>query len=366
MDFTTVINNKSIYKITGTPENFLTAIKYMVWGFNDGNRNNWSKLNAGDILLFHSKGSDSEFFKNSKSCVIGFGVLNGNKYESKNLLWIDEFKANKCIYPYKFEFSEIYTFSEIPDPSTWDSQTTNSQERTKEVLNTLLSNGIPISSIEGFPIMGSYSTILQPSVKEAIIFSNNKLFDFSNQNDPCSLPTQFIQVTSPDSFFRNSTTLKVCNEITRRTINTEKKVYTRDLIALERAETKHYNTLSYVMEFFLSKGYDTYQNNHVDLFAHNNDSAFLIEVKSINKNNFKNQLRSGIVQLYEYNYFEIKKYLSDNNINPNFYSELLITSDPAEDTNYIDFINSLDKGIGFVDNRLIKPSGSNKFFKNIT
>jgi len=43
---------KAIYRVTGTPENYLTALRTSTWGFKDDPklRSQWSKLQPGDII----------------------------------------------------------------------------------------------------------------------------------------------------------------------------------------------------------------------------------------------------------------------------------------------------------------------------
>src|ERR1035437_9398469 len=98
---------KKIYRISGTPENYLTALRYKVWGFNKESKKYWDKLLPGDIIFFHSKGSDSEFFKSNKSCIVGFGVVGNNFFFNEEHLWIDE-KLHEKSYPYRFSFSEMF------------------------------------------------------------------------------------------------------------------------------------------------------------------------------------------------------------------------------------------------------------------
>jgi hypothetical protein len=82
---------------------------------------------------------------------------------------------------------------------------------------------------------------------------------------------------------------------------------------LARAEIVHSTILQKLIELFKSKGYDTRSNRFVDLFAHNDEKAYLIEVKSTENKNFRSQARKGIVQLFENDYFDISRFTDENN-----------------------------------------------------
>jgi hypothetical protein len=147
--------------VTGTPENFLTALRFSVWGFNKENQGHWKKLLPGDIIFFHNKGADSKFVKHPMPCIVGFGVVGNEFFEDSEALWIDE-KIDGKSYPFKFSFSEIYLFNDIKVDDEWDSTSFDKFEPTKEAVFRLLKTGIPISELEGFPVIGSYSEIQSP------------------------------------------------------------------------------------------------------------------------------------------------------------------------------------------------------------
>ncbi|MEJ0031040.1 MAG: MazG-like family protein [Bacteroidota bacterium] len=161
MDVISQVDIKPIYRVTGTPENFLTALRYFTWGFN--NQPDWKRLYPGDLIFFHCKGSDSKFLKSIRPGILGMGIVGTNFFEDSTPLWIDE-KLEGKTYPYRFSFSEICMFSDVPINDDWDSTTLKKEETTKQVLRKLLDNAIPLSELDGFPHMGSYSMIKGLSV----------------------------------------------------------------------------------------------------------------------------------------------------------------------------------------------------------
>src|SRR5262245_27434704 len=136
MDISSQLNIKPLYRISGTPENFLTALRHFTWGFKPDLEQKWRNLYQGDLLFFHSTVEHSKFLRNPPSCLIGFGIVGNNFYFDRTPLWIDE-KLDGLSYPWRFSFSEIYLFSNIPVNDEWDSATLDKRETTEAVLSLL-------------------------------------------------------------------------------------------------------------------------------------------------------------------------------------------------------------------------------------
>lgn len=334
---------KKIYRISGTPENYLTALRYKVWGFNRENKKQWEKLLTGDIIFFHSKGVDSKFLTSSKSCIVGFGVVGNNFFEDEKPLWIDE-KLDSKFYPYKFSFSEMFFFSEIPITDDWDSTSLEKADNTRQIINRLLANGILISDVDGFPHMGSFSVINNQEVRKYLLSANRTLNYYKGDAEAefITKSTELLELRNDSEALRFSKTLTVFDDIRCRTIDRGIANYEVNLDKLATAETFHFNIVSYLRIFLLNKGYKTYSNNHIDLFAHNESTSLLIEAKSIENKNFKTQSRKGIVQLFEYNYFDVTKFKTEHDLKFVNDFKILATSDCPKDNEYIKFINSLN------------------------
>lgn len=355
MDILSQANIKAIYRVTGTPENFLTALRYKVWGFNPERKSDWQKLLPGDILFFHSKKEDSLFLKTAKSCVVGFGVVGNNFYEDAKPLWIDE-KIGANSYPYKFSLSEIYLFSDIPINDDWDSTSLNKKENTIQLLNKLIETSIPLGELEGFPKMGGYSPIKNENVKRSLILSSRKLsfYQGNSEEEIITKSTELEELHNEAETLRYGTTLTVFDDIKQRIFNEPSATYGYNAESLAKAEKAHFDIVAHLRLLFANKGYRVFANNHVDLFAFKKDKSILVEAKSIENRNFKSQSRKGIVQLFEYNYFEVSKFRNDNELSFSNEINLLATSDKPKDSEYIKFINSLDiKTIAVKDNNII-------------
>ena len=343
MNILTQSNIKAIYRVTGTPENFLTALRFKVWGFNKENEKHWKKLLPGDIIFFHSKGTDSKFIKRPPSCIIGFGVVGNDFFEDSEPLWIDE-KLEGKTYPFKFIFSEIYLFTEIKVSDEWDSTSLEKFETTCDIILKLLESSIPLSDLNGFPVMGSYSGIQSQDIKNILLASSKKLA-FYEGKEKLDIPTkssELKELTNEAEALRYATTLTVFDDIKERIFSEPEVSYGFNIEGLAKAEKAHFDIVSYLRLLFANKGYQVYSNNHVDLFAFKNNKALLVEAKSIENRNFRSQSRKGIVQLFEYNYFEVSKFKDDKDLRFSDEVSLLATSDKPRDLEYVKFINSLD------------------------
>jgi hypothetical protein len=159
MDFTPSLNAKNFFRFTGPPENWLTAIKFMTWGLEQKHEARWKEIQPGDIFFIHSTAASTSLLKNAKSGIIGLGVVGSNFSVKDYPLWIEEFKNPNKQWPLLVPFSEIYLFSEIEDPSGWPAPSESNLELLKGLVDQLLKDFLPLSSVKGFPQMGSFSSV---------------------------------------------------------------------------------------------------------------------------------------------------------------------------------------------------------------
>lgn len=367
-------NLKAIYRVTGTPENYLTALRSSSWGFkNDPKlRSQWKKLQPGDIIFFHASKSESRFLgpRELRSCVVGFGVVGNSFFEGKEPLWIEEFEERRVIYPWRFHFSEIYLFAEIPPVEGWESQNLSTGEATRNVLRRLLAAGIPLSEMPAFPKMGSYSSVNDEATKSALLTSTRGLFAYRTRDEEeDALPskhTEMREVTRAEDVVRNGTTLLEFDDIKERVVKADDGRRQIDVGKLRDANRSHTEVLRQLLQLFGERGYTCFQNNHIDLLALSADRtrSVLVEAKSIENANFISQARKGIVQLFEYNHFEVSEYKRQQGIRPMVEHQLLAlsrnpgSSETAQD--YLGFINSLKIRAAAVQNGAIQPLGDLK------
>lgn len=344
-------DTKAIYRVTGTPENYLTALRSSTWGFRDNPKllNQWKKLQPGDVIFFHSSQSESRFLpaKDLSSRVVGFGVVGNHFFTGTNPLWIEEFEEGRIIYPHRFHFSEIYLFADIPLTGDWDSQSLAKQANTAELLRRLLAAGIPLKELPNFPKMGSYSSIQDVPTKEALLAGTRGLYAYRTlEEEEDALPTkqtQLAEVRSKKDLLRHSTGLTQFEDIGARVVRMDNGERTVDLRKLQQAETAHADILSVLFDTLEGRGYTCFKNNHLDLLAvhENQGRSLLIEAKSNENANFRAQARKGIAQLFEYNYFEMERFKAKRGLQLSHEHQVLAFSQAPADADYLGFLNSL-------------------------
>lgn len=367
MDFNSALNAKQFFRFTGPPEHWLTAFKYMTWGLEKHLRARWGKIQTGDIFFIHSTGPNNSVFPNAASGIIGIGVVGYHSSIKNNYLWHYEVKNNTNRWPLLVPLTEVYLFSEVPDPSTWESPVPGNDSKTATLINQLVKNRIPISKIKGFPQMGSFSSV-SFDVAQQILFQKRPLYLYSGHSLRGTIeekPSDLFEVHNATETLRHAASLRFIEEINKRIIIKPYSLITRDNDILARAESTHHSIIQNLINIFRNKGYATLSNEFVDLFAHDEKRSFLFEVKSTENRNFRSQARKGIVQLYEYDYFEINKFKKEKNINFKDQYRILVPSREPRDGKYIQFINSLDLGVAMVDNKDLKPVGKDSGFSKI-
>ncbi len=344
-------DTKAIYRVTGTPENYLTALRSSTWGFRDNPRllSQWQKLQPGDVIFFHSSQSESRFLptKELSSRVVGFGVVGNHFFTGTTPLWIEEFEASQVIYPHRFHFSEIYLFADIPVGGDWDSQSLAKQANTAELLRRLLAAGIPLKELPNFPKMGSYSSIQDGPTKEALLAGTRGLYAYrTREEDEDALPTRLTaleEVRGEKDLLRHTTGLTQFEDVGGRVLRLDDGHRQVDLRKLQRAETAHADILSLLYRKLRERGYECFKNNHIDLLAVHADQgrSLLIEAKSNEGGNFRAQARKGIAQLFEYNYFEMERFKAERGLALKQEHQVLAFSQAPGDADYLGFLNTL-------------------------
>lgn len=368
MDLKSVLKAKSLFRFTGPPEHWLTAIKYMTWGLEEHLRDRWVKIRPGDIFFIHS--THNSQFKNTKSGIIGLGVVGPDFSEKKNPLWFYETLKNINRWPLLVPLSEIYLFSELPAPNTWENPTVHNVVETSKLIDKLLFNHIPLGQVRGFPQMGSFSSV-RPEVADRILNDRRPLYLYSGFGESVAgikidpVDRQLDVVKSATEAMRYTDTLKIFDNVSARVIKEPTSHYTRDNETLDRANTAHATILQQLIDLFREHGYETRSSRMVDLFAHNKKSAFLFEVKSTENNNFRPQVRKGIAQLFEYEYFDVQKFADDNKYVFSEKYKLIIPSQTPQDSRYVEFINSLKIGVAMVEENSLQPIGADLGFTKI-
>ena len=322
----------------------------MTWGLEEKHRSRWMEIQTGDIFFIHSTGAQTSYFNNARSGIIGLGVVGSSFSVKDHFLWMKEQEDRVNRWPLLVPFSEIYLFSELPPAASWTSPDFNNTEQTKALISQLLSKYIPLDQVKGFPVMGSISSVSQ-TVAQQILYDKRTLHVFTSSEEGnifTTKPTKLTKIDNASEALRYADTLLVFDNIKARTVNESPGIYQKDNEMLARAETVHCSILQNLLDLFKSKGYDTRSNRFVDLFAYNDRSSFLIEVKSTENRNFRSQARKGIVQIFENDYFDISRFKEEQGLHLEEKYRILVPSRMPADENYVAFMNKLEIGIGLV------------------
>lgn len=369
MNLSSLSEVKPIYRVTGTPENYLTALRFGTWGFHADKEGEWNRLEAGDIIYFHSTASKSRFLKKTPSCIVGLGVVGEEFYRDSKPFWIDEYDNSAISYPLKFKFSEIYLFADIKIDDSWDSVSFEKEEQTKAVIEQLVAAGIPLSKLPGFPAMGSFSSIQNNETKKELLEHPKKMYYYPYEDDELrdderTKAVEFSEIKLEERI-RQPKTLLLFKDV-RRKVNKSKSItYKVDPEKRGVAEETHYEIVCHLHQLLEQKGYNVLSNVHVDIFAYKGNHSILIEAKSLENNNFLAQTRKSIAQLQEYNYYEYAKFKRDNNMR--FLKEdlVLATSRVPHDEQYVGFVNSLNIRTVAVVNGKIEHYGESVHFSTL-
>lgn len=352
---------KQFFKFTGPPENWLSAINFMTWGLEEKYRNRWQQILPGDIFLMHST-STNTVVKGAISSIIGFGVVGSNLREKDSPLWLQEFETKTNRWPLLVPFSEIYLFSSYFQTNDAIAPTFQNLDLVAGICQTFLREAIPLSRINGFPQMGSFSSVRQEIVTEIFQQAAELYVIGSNVQSHANsqyIPSPLLPIEYVSDAVRYGTSLQTLEEVKKKTHVSKKGTFTKDPTLLERADNAHQDTLQKLLDLFRGQEYQTYFNKHVDLYATNGNLAYLIEVKSNENKNFLPQARKGIVQLFEYEYFEIKKFNESAKSQPKHLFKNLTFSQQPTDMGYIDFVNSLHLGVSHFETGELIAAGEN-------
>lgn len=360
---------KQFFRFTGPPEHWLTAIKFMTWGLEEKYKERWGEIESGDVFFIHSTGSNSSAFNSARSGIIGLGIIGPDFSIKKSPLWYYEHEHRENKWPLLVPLSEVYLFSELPPLDSWESPLPSNRDRTENLIRALLKGAIPLSQIGGFPQMGSFSGV-SDAVAQQILIDKKPLYLYTGESYRAEYLTsdknpRLKEVKSSEETIRYADTLKVFDSVNARVIKEPTSQYVRDNDLLERAEQAHQTILEQLIDLFRAKGYETLSSPHVDLFAHNEQRAFLFDAKSTENRNFRAQARRGLAQLLEYDYFEINKFIQENKIKFQERYKLIALSKEPEDEKYVEFLNRLTVGVVLPSEDSLKPIGQDFGFSRV-
>ena len=91
------------WTLSGYAENWERALADNIWGVKENKlKRLWEDIEKDDILFF--------YVTSPISGLIGFGKVTA-KFKQDKPLWPDEIRANKVVYPYRWEFDPVFVLS---------------------------------------------------------------------------------------------------------------------------------------------------------------------------------------------------------------------------------------------------------------
>src|ERR1035441_2946624 len=159
-----------IWRFTGNPENWLTAVSISKWALNEHSRGLWERsIRPGDIALFHAT-AKSDFAAGGSSTVIGFGYVGQPLAKKTDFWWVQEVRDKENHWPYVIPLVETYLFSDITDIDFSVPVDKKTPDQVKKEIAILIADGVTIHNLNAqasaldpecpnFPVNGSASRV---------------------------------------------------------------------------------------------------------------------------------------------------------------------------------------------------------------
>lgn len=172
-----------VWRFTGPPENWITAISLSKWAFNEHNRPLWeADIRPGDVALFHST-RNSDFSDRPASSVIGFGYIGDGLTIKNELWWVQEVRDQQNHWPYVVPLKEIYLFSDVTNIDFATPVDKKPSEKVRGEIDLLVADAIAVRELNAkaialdpncpnFPVNGSASRVNR--LYEELIFKRNQ------------------------------------------------------------------------------------------------------------------------------------------------------------------------------------------------
>lgn len=174
----------------------------------------------------------------------------------------------------------------------------------------------------------------------------------------------FNSILSEKNFFPEILQIELNKPYKQRRINPENFIDKIDsLNLLDKTNKLHEETVNELAKIFNEKKLNIQYSKHIDFLSINNNNNYLFEIKTVNKSNFNQQLRHGIIQLKEY-YFVYAIYWNKIPLETNLY--LLLNKNPKEYLNDIqrNFLKNQKIELCWIENKKIINLNNKNLFKS--
>ncbi len=133
----------AVYKFTAPPDYWLTSIEYASVSFEQAHREQWDQLEAGDIIVLHSRAEPSnDDLESQQSGLVGVGII-GERFEKEEPWWWDEHEGEKS-FPLVASFDRLFLTGEANRIDTTLGITEKTVAAINQEMDALTANCLPI------------------------------------------------------------------------------------------------------------------------------------------------------------------------------------------------------------------------------
>lgn len=108
--------NGTVYKLTASPEYWLTTFEYAALGIEHQDEEWWKQLEHGDVIIFHSTEEPSwDELSTLESGLLGAGIVRRTATKPDDAWWYDEYEGdgNGDLFPYLVTFERLFATGNV-------------------------------------------------------------------------------------------------------------------------------------------------------------------------------------------------------------------------------------------------------------
>ncbi len=156
----------TVYKFTAPPDYWLTALEFASISFEEADREGWDRLEAGDVVVFHSRAAPSNAdLDDQPGGIIGFGIV-GQTFETSEPWWWDEHHRDSE-FPLIASFDRLFLTGDLERIDRAREIAAKEPAEIERELEALTANCLPIEEANRtcevttgteFPVQSMYGT----------------------------------------------------------------------------------------------------------------------------------------------------------------------------------------------------------------
>jgi len=144
--------SSSVHKFTAPPDYWLTAFEYAAISFREADRTAWSEVEAGDVILFHSRSKPSwEALESQGSGIVGAGIVRKRTTKPKDeSWWYDEYEGGPKgdSFPLLITFERLFATGDLSQIDVTRHVAEKDPETVSAELSALTLNMLPFENAD--------------------------------------------------------------------------------------------------------------------------------------------------------------------------------------------------------------------------